>query len=206
MRARRTIVGVAGLGMLFLLGMTVQPLAAELAPFASPIAVHSSTRRVTWVRLVPATSPPARFAAANAYDPTTTSIVVFGGSPSSRANPPVHLGDTWTWNRGNWTEQLPRASPGARSESHMALDLKHQNAVLFGGCCDPMGGKFGDTWIWNGLTRTWRLAVPTGGGPLARIGAAIVYGDATESVILFGGCCDSTGGDLDDTWGWDGAT
>jgi hypothetical protein len=49
------------------------------------------------------------------------------------------------WDGRDWTEQQPLLSLGARSEAHMAFDKKRWNVVLFGGCCESTGGKFGDT-------------------------------------------------------------
>ena len=54
---------------------------------------------------VRATSPPPRWDATLAYNPTTRTLVLFGGQSFDRV-----FGDTWTWNGTTWTEQHPAMS------------------------------------------------------------------------------------------------
>jgi hypothetical protein len=60
----------------------------------------------TWTQQRPATSPPARFDGAMAYDVITGTAVLFGGTDSAGSL----LGDTWTWNGTNW-KQGARGQP-----------------------------------------------------------------------------------------------
>jgi len=48
----------------------------------------------TWTQQSPATSPPARFGAAMAYDAATGNVVMFGGFETTAVQP---RGDTWIW-------------------------------------------------------------------------------------------------------------
>ena len=118
--------------------------------------------RSGWSQLSPAASPPARVSSGMAYDPTTGTVVLFGGGNASG----VVFGDTWTWDGVTWTQQFPPVSPPARSSSQgMAYNPVTETVVLFGGegnANDDYGGHvFGDTWEWNGRTKTWTQRFPT---------------------------------------------
>jgi len=157
-----------------------------------------------WIQLSPASSPPARGVPAMAYDPTTGTVVLFGGRDANG----VALGDTWTWDGATWTQQFPPVSPPARSTG-MVYDPITETVVLFGGGGNEEPGYgstvFGDTWEWNGRTKTWTQLFPASSpSPRATVTA---YDPITKTVILFGGA--NGGGDCcrvfyGDTWTWDG--
>jgi hypothetical protein len=161
-----------------------------------------------WTQLSPATSPPARESAGTAYDPSTGTVVLFGGWDNS--NNGSAFGDTWTWDGVTWTQQFPPVSPAARyARESMAYDPGTQTVVLFGGegsdNGDYGGVPFGDTWEWNGRTKTWTQMFPAA-SPAARW-APLAYDAIKQTVVLFGG--DNGGGDCcrifyNDTWTWDG--
>jgi hypothetical protein len=164
--------------------------------------------RFGWTQLSPASSPPARGGAGIAYDPTTGTVVLFGGS-NNGTNGSVH-GDTWTWDGVNWTQQFPLVSPPARSvDQSMVYDPVTETVLLFGGGGadngDYGGVAYGDTWEWNGRTKTWTQLFPAS-SPSPR-GAPLAYDALTGTVVLFGGA--NGGGDCcrvfyNDTWTWDG--
>ena len=161
-----------------------------------------------WTQLSPATSPPARESAGIAYDPTTGTVVLFGGEDNS--NNGAVFGDTWTWDGVTWTQQFPPVSPSARNpRGAMAYDPVTETVLLFGGegadNGDYGGVPFGDTWEWNGRTKTWTQRFPSA-SPSPRL-APLAYDAITKAVVLFGG--DNGGGDCcriyyNDTWTWDG--
>src|SRR5438309_1503729 len=68
--------------------------------------------------------------------------------------------------------------PLGRSQTAMAYDQTHHNAVLFGGLGDQT--RLGDTWTWNGTDWTHRQGLTA--NPDARQGAALVerFGDGIE--------------------------
>src|SRR5215470_6701038 len=131
----------------------------------------------TWTKQAPATHPPARFAAAMAYDAATGTIVLFGGDIKTGV-----VADTWTWNGSTWTKQAPATHPPARAWASMAYDAATGTVVLFGGL--NRTGNLGDTWTWNGST--WTKQAPATHPP-ARAQAAMAYDAATGTVVLFGG-------------------
>jgi hypothetical protein len=104
------------------------------------------SRENRWSQLSPATIPPARQGAGMAYDPTTGTVVMFGGCPGWDTT----MNDTWIWDGVNWTQEFPAVSPPARTfqTQGMAYDPLTETVVMF-------GGGLGDTWIWNGRRKTW---------------------------------------------------
>lgn len=107
-------------------------------------------------------------------------------------------------------------TPSQRHYHQMVYDTNRNKAVLFGGS-DPTNWPnieyFNDTWEWDSATHAtdpdqsdaWTRITPTGQSPSARYGHAMAYDSARQRVVLFGGWSPS-GGLLDDTWEWDGAT
>jgi hypothetical protein len=146
----------------------------------------------TWTKQTPATSPPARFGAAMAYDAATGEVVLFSGEKRTGL-----LGDTWAWNGSTWTKQTPATSPPARFGAAMAYDAATRDVVLFGGLGGPRPGALGGTWVWNGST--WTKQTPATSPP-ARWQAPMAYDATTGNVVLFGGA--RTGGQFGDTWTW----
>jgi len=100
----------------------------------------------TWSELSPATSPPPRALAAMAYDATTHTVVLFGGSDSG-----VSRSDTWLWDGTDWSASLA-SGPVARELATMAFDSASGHVLLFGG--SGAGGFLYDTWSWDGSTWT----------------------------------------------------
>ena len=161
-------------------------------------------RRNAWTQLIPAVSPAPRQGAAMAYDPTTETVVLFGGF-GTESQP---LADTWTWDGATWTQEFPPVSPTPRGfdVQAMAYDPINGAVLMFGG--GGNGGPLADTWEWNGKAKTWTQLFPAtspdprGGGPLA-------YDGANKTIVLFGGsngCGDSCNVYYNDTWVWNGVT
>lgn len=110
----------------------------------------------TWKQVSPMVSPPAREGAGMAYDASTGTMVLFGGLNITD----VSLSDTWLWDGANWVEEFPAVSPPARSpyERGMIYDAATETVLLFGGA--GVSGPLGDTWEWNGKTKTWTQLFP----------------------------------------------
>jgi hypothetical protein len=161
-----------------------------------------------WTQRAPATSPHSRGDAGMAYDAATGTTVLFGGEDN--ANNGIVFGDTWTWDGLTWTEQFPLVSPPARTaRGAMVYNPATQTVLLFGGTGsnngDYGGVPFGDTWEWNGKTKTWTQKFPLV-SPSPRA-APLAFDELTRNVVLFGG--DNGGGDCcrvyyNDTWTWNG--
>jgi hypothetical protein len=158
------------------------------------------TRTSGWLQLSPATSPSPRTGSSFAYDPTTKTAVLFGGTAGNLAL----LNDTWTWDGSTWTQQFPPVSPPPRTfnTEQMAFDAANGTVVLFGGYAAD-GGFWGDTWVWEGKAKTWTEKFPAT-SPSPR-GTTLTYDSATKQVVVFGGE-DGGASFLNDTWTWDGIT
>ena len=158
-----------------------------------------------WFQLSPATSPSSRQGPGMAYDAATGTVVLFGGVNTNGTN----LNDTWTWDGVTWTQQFPPVSPPGRQfdTQGMAYDAATRTVIFFGGL-ESNDDVLGDTWVWNGVTKTWTQQLPVS-SPSARR-TMIAYDAANRTVVLFGG--DIRNGDnglgiyLNDTWTWDGTT
>lgn len=156
-----------------------------------------------WTQQSPAASPSARQGPGMAYDPTTGTVVLFGGGNSSGTK----LGDTWTWDGVTWTQQFPPVSPPAREWGipGMAYDPVTGTVLLFGGL--GANSALADTWEWDGRKKTWTQKFPAS-SPAPRRGM-LAYDAAQKDIVLFGGdngagdCCNTY---YNDTWTWDGVT
>jgi hypothetical protein len=121
----------------------------ELTENAS-VAAQVSSQTWTWLgknwtQEKPAKSPPARFAAAMAFDAATHQLVLFGGAENSSTS--QALSDTWSWSGSAWTELSPSDHPSARAVSSVVYDVATMQLILFGGSSDT-GTALGDTWLW----------------------------------------------------------
>ena len=149
----------------------------------------------TWTEQHPATSPPPRWDATLAYNPTTRTLVLFGGQSFDRV-----FGDTWTWNGTTWTEQHPAMSPSPRIRVAMALDPKTGQDVLFGGIASD--NHLRDTWTWDG--QSWNQLHPQSSPPYIS-GAGFAADPAAEQLVMFGGNTNPGLSESAQTWLWNGS-
>lgn len=153
----------------------------------------------TWTELFPATSPSARWRQAMAWDGTDDRIVLYGGTTAS-----VDLGDTWTFVHGTWTNVTKSVTghPPPTFRGSMAWDGSDGYDILFGGVMvGGFGGGSGSNYTWAYANLTWRnLTKSAGKAPSPRVYEAMVWDNATDSIVLFGGAATDTGGVSNDTW------
>jgi hypothetical protein len=109
---------------------------------------------VNWNELEGTQHPPQRYLHAMAYDYVRRDVVIFGGNGGVGGS--GILGDTWTWNGGDWMPVDPLHSPLPREAAMMAWDPQGRVLVLFGGRDVPGGSyrDFQDTWTWDGTDWT----------------------------------------------------
>ncbi len=99
------------------------------------------------------------------FDAVRRQAVLFGGLLSRSPTSSVQLNDTWTWDGGTWTQQLPANNPPRREDAAMAHDSARQMVVLFGSI------SMHDTWTWDG--HDWTEQNPSNGPP-AQAWAAMI--------------------------------
>jgi uncharacterized protein (TIGR03437 family) len=148
-----------------------------------------------WEQKFPVANPPAREGHVMAYDAAHGLVVLFGGDDGSGAV----LGDTWVWDGSNWSQESPQVSPPARTATAMAYDSTRGQAVLFGG--SDSTAQLNDTWLWDGAN--WTAQSPAT-SPTPRADDAMVFDSAHGQAVLFGGSNLASGGNIAETWTWDG--
>lgn len=129
-----------------------------------------------WNHVTPATSPPARWNSASAYDAARDRVVLFGGNAGGAKN------DTWEWDGSTWanvTPANPSDSPPARTEHMMAYDPVRQRVVMFGGYASEY-----QAWEWDGTV--W-AQVPSMQNPPARSGGVLVWNPFDQALLMIGG-------------------
>ena len=171
---------VAGLALLFL-------PSARTALGAPPASVG-------WSRAGLGQGPSPRLHPAIAFDPDTSTTVLFGGRSGSQI-----LADTWTWDGTAWTLRAPPTSPPPLESASVAYDDATHQVVLFGGVTTG-GAPTNATWAWDGTT--WKQLTPSD-NPTARFSASMALDPTTHTVVLFGGFA-MPGVPFGDTWTWDG--
>src|SRR5258706_3602104 len=159
-----------------------------------------------WIAVTPAgTAPVARIYSGGAYDPTSNSLIVFGGSDCSGG----YFNDVWVLSNANgeggssgWTPLPPSGTPPApRQSGSVVYDSTNNVLMVYGG--DAGGSPFGDVWILSnangsGGTPTWTQLAPTGTAPMARTGHTAAYDNTNNRMIIFGGI--TNGVTLTDAW------
>ncbi len=148
-----------------------------------------------WTRQSPATHPPARRSAAMAYDPAIGKVVLFGGV--GEGGEFGLLGDTWTYDGTEWTQQSPATHPPVRNGASMAYDPAIGKIVLFGG--EGVTSLLDDTWTYDGSE--WTQQSPAAEPPV-RTAASMAYDPEIGEMVLFGGAGELPV--LGDTWIYDG--
>ncbi|MGE3352250.1 MAG: kelch repeat-containing protein [Planctomycetota bacterium] len=157
-----------------------------------------------WTQVVTGTAPAARFGHAMTLSPTGLELLVLGGRDTTSRTLP----GTWKFDGSTWSLAIP--SPAPRDGASMAFQdavagvRPAGRSVLFGG--RPVGGgaALSGTWELEGLN--WQQRLPTTAPP-ARADAGLAYDRARNRAVLFGGRTGSPcGGELGDTWEWDGTS
>jgi len=160
----------------------------------------------TWVELSPfGTLPTVRIHAAAVYDPTTNSMIVFGGNNCAKS----YFNDVWVLSNANgvggspaWTKLSPSGTAPTGRESCAAIyDSTNNVLTIYGG--DANGTPLGDVWTLSnangsGGTPQWTQLSPTGTAPMARTGVSAVYDSVNDRMTVFGGFYKTR--TLTDTW------
>jgi hypothetical protein len=187
------------------------PPTTTLAPTTTVLETTTSdteppVAQAIWTDLAPTGDlPAARSEHAVAYDATNGLVVLFGGWDKTN----VTFNDTWVFDAGlrTWTKASPTGKlPAARAQHQMVYDPVGGKVIMFGGILKTNGTQLSDTWTYDQTTKTWTDQKPKGTVPSARSSFSMVYDDANQRVILFGGWSKTTGANLNDTWAYDPAT
>ncbi len=159
-----------------------------------------------WVEMSPrGTLPTQRIHSAAVYDPTTNSMIVFGGNNCAKS----YFNDVWVLSNANgtggsqaWTKLSPSGTaPTTRESASAVYDSTNNVLIIYGG--DAGGTPLGDVWTLSnangsGGTPQWTQLSPTGTAPSARTGVHGIYDSANNRMTVFGGFYHSV--TLTDTW------
>lgn len=126
------------------------------------------------------------------YNSNNGDLFLFGGS-NAEGNA---LNDTWIYRNEKWIQLESDNLPPARLQHTMCYDKKQDKIIVFGGFRRTDKGKFvyGDTWEWSSYNGWHQKANDL---HLSRDHHAMVYDNANEKIVLFGGYNKQY---LGDTW------
>lgn len=150
-----------------------------------------------WINMNPGSAPPARWSNGLTFDEINGVCVLFGGQDGQQ-----EFDDTWIYNyMGNeWTEMNPPLSPPARFAHRLTFSSVDSVVVLFGGVsCYKEDAVLNDTWLYNLIDNQWIEMTPTSSPP-ARAYLGLVYDEANDMIVLFGGYNYETTQWFNDTW------
>jgi hypothetical protein len=134
-------------------------------------------------------------------------MVMFGGNLGTSFDVLsgfVPTDETWQLSGGTaWTQVTTSGTkPAGRYLAGAALDGKRNRLLVYGGCCDNMGGFYGDTWALDLATDTWSMLDDgsAANAPTPRIGASAAYDAAGDRLVIFAGHDGGSLGNVNDTW------
>jgi hypothetical protein len=157
-----------------------------------------------WTQLAPAGAGPGtrEISGGVTYDPTSNTLIVFGGSLSEDGIGSLQ-NDVWLLSNANgtggtptWTQLSPTGIlPAARAGNSTTYDPTTNSITISGGFTVVSGGQnqpLGDTWVLsnaNGLggTPAWTQITPSIYFPEARYFHTGVYNPTTNNLTVFGG-------------------
>ena len=102
----------------------------------------------SWARRTTPVAPPGRYFAGLAVDPTTSRVLLVGGS--RYAPPSFTHADLWAWDGTAWTELHPAVPLPPRMAPAIGGDTARGEVVVFGGALDNQW-LLGDTWAFRAV-------------------------------------------------------
>ena len=150
---------------------------------------------VTWLTVVPSVTAPAiRTRHASVYDPSTNTLIIFGGFNCKS----TYYNDVWILSNANdltaqpsWKQLLTTGTkPAVRESSSAVYDSFTNSLIVYGG--DKGGAPLGDIWILShangtGGTPTWTELSPSNNGPGARSGHTATYDTVNNLMTIYAG-------------------
>jgi hypothetical protein len=174
----------------------------------------------TWEQLpISGAAPTSRISGAAVYDPTTNSMIIFGGHGRSGGCNQAgdFFSDVWVLSNANglggapaWTQLSPTGGPPLGEVGQSAVyDSVNNIMIVFGGeTPGPCGGPYTNA-VWTlshangqGGTPVWTNIVPDGapGAPSGRSGHTAVYDPEGNRMIIFAGVTNASNPYVNDAW------
>ncbi|MCK6547644.1 hypothetical protein L6R52_17470, partial [Myxococcota bacterium] len=161
----------------------------------------------TWTLATPASAAPSLVHFTPYFDVDRGRVVLAAAVGFDEATFDWVPRGTWEWDDTGWS--LASVADGPRFGGGATYDRARRQPILVGGRAvagiDPSIPPSEGTWTRVG--DDWVDVSPTVTGPSARQSHAMVYDEASERVLLYGGRAPSVvrdGPGLDDLWAWDG--
>lgn len=146
-----------------------------------------------WTEVTPANGPMRRCLHTAGYDAREHRMIMYGGQ---RSGP---LDDIWAFNltAHTWSELTQAAErPEGRYFAAGVYDVRNHRMLVFGGNRGALG-RTNEVWSFDLTENAWNQVEAAGTQPADRDGAAAVYIEAEDRVIVFGGRGSTL---LDDVW------
>jgi hypothetical protein len=144
----------------------------------------------TWTEMTPAVSPDGRWGHAMAYDAESDRIIMWGGherEPIDLMSEAEHK-TIWAYDyeTNTWTALESKGGPSYRHGHSMVYHPGTDRIILFGG--HHAGDVYfsDETWAYDYNSNAWTQLHPTN-HPSGRRFHSMVYDEAADKVVLFGG-------------------
>ncbi|MGH7494708.1 MAG: Kelch repeat-containing protein [bacterium] len=138
--------------------------------------------RARWREVSPAGAQPGkRCLHAASYDRRHHRMIIYGGQNNGA------LRDIWAFdlNQNTWANLTPTDTPAGRWFPTNIYDARHHRILIFGGNLGSV--RTNDVWAFDLKANAWQQLSPGGMVPSEREGAAAVYIEAEDRMIVFGG-------------------
>jgi N-acetylneuraminic acid mutarotase len=127
------------------------------------------------------------------WDATNRQMLVFGGAVGQGV-----VNDLWAYrpDTNAWLPLSPVGTLPPARYGHVAVwDAANNQMLVFGGCCGGTNNAsyLNDLWAYRPATNVWVALTPLGTPPSERLSPVAVWDAANSQMLLFGGCCGSTG-------------
>ena len=159
---------------------------------------------IDWTQMRPEDSPQSQYGHHMIYDSLNLQVVMYGGHWSITENGRMvshgYSDGVWTYDSPSdtWTKVDPATSLPSRYWHTLAYDENRGKMVVFGGSGER-DAVLDDTWIYDLSTNTWDRLY-TDEKPPERESSSLVYDEANEKFILFGGLREVDEAPLNDLW------
>ncbi len=160
----------------------------------------------SWTNLNKSTHPHVNDGFSMCAEATTGKVLLFGGADDTGATGGGYdVNETWEWDNTAqaWSQKSPATLPPPRDGAGLALD-KNGYPVLFCGYENTASVymDLNDTWEWTGSN--WVQKSPAS-KPSTRDSFGYAYDSQNQLTVLFSGINEDVGGNLVDTWTWNGS-
>ena len=178
--------------------VTFDPVAGDLVTFAgfTNLGRFDDVWRFngsanTWTDASPVSGPLKRCLHSASYDSHNHRMIMYGGQNAGA------LDDIWALDltSDTWTDLTPSTKPAGRFFAAHVYDAFNHRATIFGGNKSP--GVTDEVWVFDLWSNQWAQLLPSGTAPPAREGAAGIYEQCNDRMVVFGG---SGGGFQNDVW------